>query len=455
MQTVWELIALYLTFLNLLITGPNVANPQMWGHILAYVEVLERLIRANHLDDIQQVQRPRVRRARRVWTWPYIARRTEKGHYENLLRELDIECPHLYKAFTRITKRMFNMLVEKVTPLIRKEDTFMRRALSPGIRMAITLRFLATGESYKSIGLAFRVGHATVSKIVPETCKAIITAYAEQWIKTPRTQEEWNRVAEGFERRWNLPHCVGALDGKHIRIRNPLLAGSYYHNYKKFFSVVLMAVVDANYRFIFVDVGAIGSENDSGVFGRTRLARLFDRHRAGLPPPCPLPGDPNGRAIPYFLVGDDCFKMETHLMKPYPKRAMTLDERRFNYRLSRARRCVENAFGILANRFRCMHTVMCMQPDRVDLIVTAACIIHNMLRTDQVAAAEPDREDPVTHDMIDGEWRDAGVNIQGEPIAPPNPFQARPTINALAQREYLKNYLSTGPGALPWQDARL
>ena len=79
-----------------------------------------------------------------------------------------------------------------------------------------------------------------------------------------------------------------------------------------------------------------------------------------------------------------------------------MNERRFNYRLSRARRVVENAFGILANRFRCMHTTMCMDPDRVDLIVMACCILHNMRRTEMVGDAEPDQEHPNTHEVIPG-----------------------------------------------------
>ncbi len=74
--------------------------------------------------------------------------------------------------------------------------------------MAITLRFLATGESYNSLGMSFRVGHSTVAKIVPETCQAIIDALAAEWIKTPQSPDEWKQVAQEFEDRWNLPHCV-------------------------------------------------------------------------------------------------------------------------------------------------------------------------------------------------------------------------------------------------------
>ena len=111
--------------LNALITLNNLANPELHRQIVAYMKVLERLILANHNDD-EQEHRPAMHR--RVWMWPYIARRRDKGHYHNLMRELAAECPHLYKAFTRINEQLFNSLVETVTPIIRKQDTFMRQA---------------------------------------------------------------------------------------------------------------------------------------------------------------------------------------------------------------------------------------------------------------------------------------------------------------------------------------
>ena len=266
------------------------------------------------------------------------------------MKELAEENPILYKNFLRLDEDLFNEIVERVRPYLEKKTTWWRDPLEVGLRVAITLRFLATGNSYKSLGYAFRVAANTISLIIPETCRAIIDAYAEEVITLPTTPQKWKEIAQVFEERWNFPHTVGAIDGKHIRIKNPALSGSHYYNYKRFYSIVLLAIVDADYKFMYIDVGAVGSESDAGVFAQTRVATLLNNMQAQLPPAEPLAADPDGPPVDYFMVGDDAFALKQWMMKPFPSRGLTNQERIFNYRQSRARRVVENAFGILANR---------------------------------------------------------------------------------------------------------
>ena len=306
----------------------------------------------NHLLHLQQKtqKKRKILKRRRRWIRPYLRRRAFQGHYNNLIHELSLEDQPLYRNFLRLKEDLFNEIVERVQPHIERQTTNFRDPLDVGLRVAITLRYLATGNSYKSLGYSFRVAPNTVSLIVPETCRAIVAAYGDEVMKLPTTPQEWKNVAHGFEQRWNFPHCIGAIDGKHVRIRNPYFAGSVYYNYKKYFSMVLLALVDANYKFTFIDVGAVGAESDAGIFAQSRLSHLFNNAEANLPLPEPLPGDPNGRDVGYFMVGDDAFALKHWMMKPYPSRGLTIPQRIFNYRLSRARRVVENAFGILASR---------------------------------------------------------------------------------------------------------
>ena len=94
----------------------------------------------------------------------------------------------------------------------------------------------------------------------------------------PKSPEEWKQVAEGFSRRWNFHNCVGAIDGKHVCIVAPKKSGSVFYNYEGFHSVVLFAVVDSKYKYLYVDVGAQGASSDGGIFAECRLRRGIDNN---------------------------------------------------------------------------------------------------------------------------------------------------------------------------------
>lgn len=84
-------------------------------------------------------------------------------------------------------------------------------------------------------------------------------------------------MSEEFDTRWNFPHCLGAMDGKHVVLQAPFNSGSEYYNYKSTFSIVLFALVDANYNFIFVDCGCQGRISDGGVFKNTELFKNMEK----------------------------------------------------------------------------------------------------------------------------------------------------------------------------------
>ncbi|KAJ8034252.1 Protein ALP1-like [Holothuria leucospilota] len=226
-------------------------------------------------------------------------------------------------------------------------------------------------------------------------CKAIIAVYKDEVLRCPKTEEEWKEVAARFSSRWNYHNCLGAVDGKHIAMKKPPNAGSYYYNYKGFHSTVLMAVADATYKFLYVDVGAEGGASDGGTWSNCSLHDVVEENRAGVPQPEPLPND---QPVPYHFVGDDAFALRTWMMKPFSHRSQVLRERIYSYRLSRARRVVENAFGILCHRFRCFLTTMHQHPGTINLITTCACVLHNLILIRYPhAISEVDGEDLDTH----------------------------------------------------------
>lgn len=148
---------------------------------------------------------------------------------------------------------------------------------------------------------------------------------------------------------------------------------------KAFFSIVLYAVVDADYNFIFADVGSQGRISDGGVFKNTVIHHRMQANRLGLPPAKPLAN--RQKEVPYIFLADEAFPLTENIMKPYaglyPQGSR---ERTFNYQLSRARRVVENVFGIMSSVFRVLRKPLLLEPQKAEVVVMTIVHLHNFLR---------------------------------------------------------------------------
>ncbi len=196
-----------------------------------------------------------------------------------------------------------------------------------------------------------------------------------------------------------------------------------------------------------MDAGAAGRAGDAGLFNASVLKRALNDRSLNLPPPACVEGIPKA-LINYHMVGDDAFALTTNMMKPYPHRHMDKPQRIFNYRLSRTRWVVENAFGILASRFRVFLTTIKLSPERVTYLILASCCLHNfMVDNNKHAYTSAGDVESADHTFLPGAW-------QADP--PLNSLQSRttyrnPTRSAKQQRQLLTSYFS-GAGAVTWQD---
>ena len=133
-----------------------------------------------------------------------------------------------------------------ITPIVSKTDIVIRKAICPKHRLALILRFLTTGESFHSLKYQFRISRKAISYIIDEVCKAIVTVLAGTYLKFPSCQEDWKNIEKNFKEKWNFPHCIGAVDGKHIEIIGCGM-GSQFYNYKGTRSIFLLVVAGSNY----------------------------------------------------------------------------------------------------------------------------------------------------------------------------------------------------------------
>lgn len=268
----------------------------------------------------------------------------------------------------------------------------------------------------------------------------------------PRNEEDWRQIAYDYYKKWNFPNCLGAMDGKHVAIESPINSGTEFYNYKGFFSIVLFAVVDANYNFIYANIGSQGRISDGGVFSETKFYDLLTEEQMQIPPDTILPNSEN--SAPFVFVGDDAFPLKRNLMKPYPGiQEKGSGTRIFNYRLSRARRVSENVFGILCSVFRVLRKPMLLQPEKAKKIVMAAIYLHNYLRKNAAKSYNPpgifDHEATDTGIITPGIWR--RDESQQNSFTNLHRIPRRSPADAQTVRETFKDYFLSNEGEVPWQ----
>ena len=176
---------------------------------------------------------------------------------------------------------------------------------------------------------------------------------------------------------WQFPYAFCAIDGSHLPIKCPHGGAEMmkqYHNFKKCYSVILLALVGAKYRFIWADIGAPGNTHDSTYFQSTNLWDNIIRGHV-IPDKVQLC---NNVEIPPMLLGDGAFPLRTWIAKPHGEAVLIPKKRYFNYRLSRARMVTEAAFGKLKRRFRVLQRKCESRKETVKAMALACIVLHNI-----------------------------------------------------------------------------
>ncbi|XP_017468331.1 PREDICTED: uncharacterized protein LOC108360520 [Rhagoletis zephyria] len=274
------------------------------------------------------MQRRRKKKTKKKYSAQWLLKRELEGFSHKLLKEIECEDSILHKNILRMTPAQFAFLLEKVRPYISKQDTKFRNCIGAAERLQLTLRYLSTGETQRSLQLPFRIQQSTIFRILKESVPAIYLALRKEYLKFPASEQDWRDIAKDFYQMWGFPNCIGALDGKHCRILPVRKAGSTYFNYKGYHSFVLMAIADAHYRFIYADVGVNGRVGDAGIWLNLDLIHAIEKNEVHIPAPCTLPF--MSTPSPFVLLADDAFALKDYLMKPYSHLRLSPSELKYN-----------------------------------------------------------------------------------------------------------------------------
>ena len=119
----------------------------------------------------------------------WLGKHEDRGQYHNIIAELYKEDRHTFNKFMLMSPETFTAVESRLTPDLQRQTNFLREPFSPGVKLAVTSRYLTTGESYVSLQLQIRVG-STINRFVPEICNAVIRYYCDEVVTCPTCPED-------------------------------------------------------------------------------------------------------------------------------------------------------------------------------------------------------------------------------------------------------------------------
>ncbi|KAJ8896971.1 hypothetical protein PR048_002317 [Dryococelus australis] len=277
---------------------------------------------------------------------PLVSSRLLKGAFATMFIDLR-EDESKFCYYFRMSIKSFDELATKLNVSIRNKDTVMRLTIPPLEMLVVALRYLGCSCTLLDLHYQYRIGHTTLCKIVRALCKAVLDTMRKECIPN-FTVERWVENSKVFEKHANFPNCLGALDGKHVRI---------FFNYKHFNYVARLVVVDANCLFNYIAVGSHGREQDSTILENSKLYGLLENGQANIPHGKPLPDT-------------------TEPSRPYTGTIVFYKKRIFNYRLCNTRRYMK-----CTNKWRIFHRPINVKLDFALSMINCCCILHNYVRS--------------------------------------------------------------------------
>lgn len=394
------------------------------------------------------------RKERRWWVHPNWRNRKEQGYFHTLLEARREHDEEYFQNFTRMHPTVFDKLVGLVHARLKKYPP-SREPISPEHRLAITLRFLATGDSLISMAYGFRIARSTAHQIIKETCTVLWDVLQPLYLPQP-TVESWKASSIEFRNQWQFPQCVGAVDGRHVVLQQPAKSGSLNNDHKGTKSIVLMTIVDANLKYVAVDIGTDVPNSNGEVFKSCAMGKALENQSLCLPGLSQLPE--SNFTVPHVLLGDEAFQLRPVLLRPFKAAVLSSQSRVFNYRLSRARCCSENAFGIMGARWQIFQKPMMLAPENVTRVTKAAVVLHNYLLSEE-ALVQPsekvycpsgfaDYADSLGN-MLLGAWRDQAPSSALQNIVPT--ASRNFSFDAASVRNKFSDYFWSDKGQVSWQ----
>ena len=271
-------------------------------------------------------------------------------------------------SHARMKRETFEAVLKIVSPHYREEHLGGRVPMSCRDALLISLKYLGSGAPLKEIAAQFGVRAATVYTCTSKVIE-VLTSYGGDYVKWP-SSEDLPTFEKEFQTIAHFPGVLGVLGGCRVNFKAVKSIQADYLNDDQH-CVHLLAICDANKKFLYVDAGFPGAAPDSQVFESTSFFSALREE------PCHYFPSPN-----FHVIGDDVYQMDKHVLVPYDDAGTLLPQNgRFNTKLRKTRVRIEQTFALLKARFQRLRFV-CAKVDRIKKLIVACCVLHNIVMND-------------------------------------------------------------------------
>ena len=279
-----------------------------------------------------------------------------------------------FKQTIRVSKATFNYILLHIRDGLERRSV-CEEPISPEERLAIALYKFGRGDYNRTVSEMSGYGESTIREITIEVANLIVEKLWPVHVKFPNTKSVQSLINE-MNDAWQFPGAYAAIDGCHISIKCPpggAEARKEYYNFKNFYSLIMMGIIDSQYRFLWASTGLPGCVHDSMVF---KSSLLYQKLKNGESFP-DMYTEISGVKIPPLILGDSAFPHHSWLQKRYTHANLNEQEEYFNYRFSRGRMVAECCYGQFKGRCRILYRKSEYHPETLKSIILACIVLHN------------------------------------------------------------------------------
>ncbi|KAH8302786.1 hypothetical protein KR044_010746, partial [Drosophila immigrans] len=320
-------------------------------------------------------------RRRLEWTKEWLRKnQSEFLSKENLLSELQSrkdECYHL-NYFLAITESQFRYLVQKLEPIISQyAPQRKKKSFSAEERLAITLKYLATGEVHSCRNYCFRASKFVINEMIANICLGFYEHLKDQYVTLPKTDEQWRNAATDMERNHQLPQCVGNLFMRSIQLQNNVSnsSSSSSNSDDRKRAIIFTAIVDADNNFQYVKVERAANSRPNDIYNQTTAVELIEQKMQALEARLEQAIDGCGYGG-YYLAGDAVLPSTSYLVST---RNVNKDSAVYDA-LEQVNAHAEQTMRILCNIFPILAQPLRVSEKHIGQVVLGCVALYNFLR---------------------------------------------------------------------------